>query len=166
MADMNRSNREHYSTTGQAVIRSHTSDLPFLLRTVLGHCASPACACTVTTEHPLHRKCHGRTRAGLKTQVGGLHERSGGSWNRLRRLRPPLRGNSNGLLDSSCVPLLLTFVNLFALKSISLVCLILHNVHENLPPHNSNHPDGQNRLTQVPVPSTFMRTRHLEYFFA
>jgi hypothetical protein len=31
MAGMNRSNREHYSATGQPVIRSHTSDLPVLL---------------------------------------------------------------------------------------------------------------------------------------
>ncbi|KIJ89783.1 hypothetical protein K443DRAFT_687150, partial [Laccaria amethystina LaAM-08-1] len=67
-ADVNRSNHEHYSTTGQADIRSHTSDLPFFLRTVLGHCASPACTCSVMTKHPLQRKCHGRTRAGLKTR--------------------------------------------------------------------------------------------------
>jgi hypothetical protein len=69
MPDMNRSNREHYPTTGQAIILSHTSDLPVLLRTVLGHCASPAFARTVTTEHDLDRKCHGRTRAGLKTRI-------------------------------------------------------------------------------------------------
>ncbi|KIJ90022.1 hypothetical protein K443DRAFT_581998 [Laccaria amethystina LaAM-08-1] len=66
MPDMNCSNREHYPTTGQAIILSHMSDLPVLLRTVLGHCASPAFARTVTTEHPLDRKCHGRTRARLK----------------------------------------------------------------------------------------------------
>ncbi|KIJ91714.1 hypothetical protein K443DRAFT_685791 [Laccaria amethystina LaAM-08-1] len=65
---MNCSNREHYSTTGQADIRSHTSDLPFLLGTDLGHCASPACTRSVTTKHPLQRKSHGRTRAGLKTR--------------------------------------------------------------------------------------------------
>ncbi|KIK03099.1 hypothetical protein K443DRAFT_655166, partial [Laccaria amethystina LaAM-08-1] len=33
----------------QAIILSHTSNLPVLLRTVLGHCASPAFARTVTT---------------------------------------------------------------------------------------------------------------------
>jgi hypothetical protein len=58
----------------------------------------------------------------------------------------------------------LIFVNLFALKSISLV--ILHNVHENLLPHNSNHPEDQSRFTQVPIPSMFMRKRHLDYFSA
>jgi hypothetical protein len=68
MADMNRSNRENYSTTGQAVKGSHTSDLHFLLRTVLEHCASPACTRSVTTKPPLQRKCRGRTRAGLKTR--------------------------------------------------------------------------------------------------
>jgi hypothetical protein len=68
MADMNRSNHGHYSTTGQPVIRSHTSDPPVLLCTVLGHCASPVCTRSMTTKHPLHRKCHGRTRAGSKTR--------------------------------------------------------------------------------------------------
>ncbi|KIJ96655.1 hypothetical protein K443DRAFT_634035 [Laccaria amethystina LaAM-08-1] len=34
----------------------------------------------------------------------------------------------------------------------------------NLPPHNSNHTEFQSRPTQVPVPSTFMRKRHLHYF--
>ena len=68
--DTSRSNREHYSTTCQAVIRSHTSDLPILIRIVLRNCASTSYACPVTvtgSEHPLQRKYHGRTRAGLKT---------------------------------------------------------------------------------------------------
>ncbi|KIJ96680.1 hypothetical protein K443DRAFT_682199, partial [Laccaria amethystina LaAM-08-1] len=52
----------------QAVIRFHMSDPPVLLRTFLGYCSSPACACTVTTEHPLHRKCDRWARARLKTR--------------------------------------------------------------------------------------------------
>jgi hypothetical protein len=60
----------------------------------------------------------------------------------------------------------LIFVNLFALKSISLV--ILYSVHENHLHLNLNHSESQTQSlsTQVPVPSTFMRTRHLEYFWA
>lgn len=39
--NMSHSNYEHDSTTGQAVIQSHMSDLPLLLCTVLGCCALP-----------------------------------------------------------------------------------------------------------------------------
>ena len=77
--DVNHLNRKHYSPTGQAMIRSPTSDLPIFLCTLLEHCASPACTSTVMTEHPLHRKGHGR---GLKTWCRGLHERNGEGYNR------------------------------------------------------------------------------------
>ncbi|KIJ92885.1 hypothetical protein K443DRAFT_112899 [Laccaria amethystina LaAM-08-1] len=63
-----KSHSQFFFPNSQAVKGSHTSDLHFLLRTVLEHCASPACTRSVTTKPPLQRKCRGRTRAGLKTR--------------------------------------------------------------------------------------------------
>ena len=58
---------------------------------------------------------------------------------RLRRLQPPLRGKSNSLLDSRCSSPI--DFREFIRSQIVLIGLffILYNVHEKLPPHNSNH---------------------------
>jgi len=57
------------------------------------------------------------------------------------------------------VPLLLIFVNLFVLKLISLVYFSYFTMFMR-----SSRPTIQ--ITQVPVPSTFKRTRHLDCFSA
>jgi hypothetical protein len=84
----------------------------------------------------------------------GLHERSGGSWNRLRRLRPPLRGNSNGLLDSSCAPLLQFDFHKFVRSQIDLIGYTLQRSWEPPAPQFKSF-GWPNLATQYSSPSTF-----------